>query len=396
MPQSGVGISLLSVLSLAKMSKKYRRFTYFFLGITLSPVLAIGLFNGFVDPYEIFNSPKISGFNQLKPAKFTNDRLFKAIEITHIKPKIILLGSSRTQWGLDPKHPAFDEPSYNLALQGANMYETMRYFQHAIANQSQLKTVVVGIDFFMFAESPNKLIFKESRLEKKSMTFEDAISVLFSLDALATSQDTIAENRTERETHEFIDGLLLVDPRKTLPGSIEEFTKFIVRGFQDDSQASISQKQIDSLKILVKQCQEQGIQLELLISPAHAIQWEANRLNEGWETFEQWKREVVKIAPVWDFSGYNSITTEPIQNQMKNYIDSSHYRKEVGDLILNRIFNYQVETVPDDFGVLLTPDNIEAHLEKIRRDREIWVKNNPEAIELLDDIKREMEAEEKN
>ena len=394
--QSGFGISLLSVLIVRKMIKKSRRFTYVFLTATLSPLVAIGFFNGIVDPYGIFNSPKISGFNQVKPAKFYNDRLFKAIEITQIQPKVILLGSSRTQWGLDPQHPAFDEPTYNLALQGANMHETLRYFQHAIANQSQLKTVVLGIDFFMFTDLPNKLIFKESRLEKKYITFEDAISVLFSLDALETSQKTIEENKTESETHEFLDGLLLVDPRKPLPGSLEEFTKFIVRGFKEKDEATLSQQKLEFFQALVNLCQNRRIKLKIFISPAHAMQWEASRLNGEWETFEQWKREIVKIAPVWDFSGYNSITTEPITEQMNHYIDSSHYRKEVGDVILSRILDDQTETVPDDFGVLLTPDNIEAHLEKIRGDRERWVKNNPEAVQLLLDIKSDVAETEKN
>lgn len=378
------------------MIKKYRRFTYIFLTAALTPLLAIGFFNGIVDPYGIFNSPKITGFNQLKPAKFTNDRLFKAIEITQIKPKVIFLGSSRTQWGLDPQHPAFDEPTYNLALQGTNMYETLRYFQHAIANQSQLRTVMLGIDFLMFTESPNQLGFKESRLEQKSITFQDAISVLFSLDALETSQKTVEENRIESETHEFIDGLLLVDTLKPMPGSLEEFTKFIVREFKNNDEATVSQQKIDFFQTLVNICQKRHIKLKIFISPAHAMQWEASRLKGRWEKFEQWKREIVKIAPVWDFSGYNKITTEPIKEQMNNYIDSSHYRKEVGDLILSRILDYKTATSPDDFGVLLTPDNIEAHLKKIRGDRELWVKNNPEAVQLLLDIKSEVAGTEEN
>jgi len=40
--------------------------------------------------------------------------------------------------------------------------------------------------------------------------------------------------------------------------------------------------------------------------------------------------------------------------------------------------------------------NIEAHLEKIRGDREVWVKKNPEAIKLRQDVKREAEKASKN
>ncbi len=207
---------------------------------------------------------------------------------------------------------------------------------------------------------------------------------------------TIKENLTESETNEFINGLLLVDKRKPLPGSTEEFTKFLARGVKNKHKSTISKQQLDFFKSLVNICQNRGIKLIIFISPAHAIQWEANRLNGEWETFEEWQRELVKIAPVWDFSGYNSITTEAIKNQMQNYMDSSHYRKEVGDLILNRILDYKTETVPEDFGVLITPENIEQHLKKISRDRQLWIQNNPDAVKLLQDIKREVEKKQTN
>ncbi|GFZ91240.1 hypothetical protein [Okeania sp. KiyG1] len=75
-------------------------------------------------------------------------------------------------------------------------------------------------------------------------------------------------------------------------------------------------------------CQENNIKLILFISPSHATQWEAIRATGEWSTFEEWKREVVKITPVFDFSGYNTITTEPIHNDMENYRDNSHYTKK--------------------------------------------------------------------
>ena len=115
---------------------------------------------------------------------------------------------------------------------------------------------------------------------------------------------------------------------------------------------------------------------------------EALHLAERWQLYEDWKREIVKMMPVWDFSGYNSITTEPIGEQMNNYQDSSHFYPPIGDLILNRLVGYEEEKVPEDFGILITPENVEAHLEKIRRDRAIW-QNNPENLKLLNQLKEQ-------
>lgn len=140
-------------------------------------------------------------------------------------------------------------------------------------------------------------------------------------------------------------------------------------------------------------CKQHDITLKVFISPSHATQWEAIRATGHWHTFEQWKREVAKITPVWDFSGYNSITTEPISNTMKNYGDNSHYTKEVGDLVLNRILSFKEETVSSDFGVLLTPETIESHLKQIRYDREVWARKHPDEVKLVEDIKEEFDKD---
>ncbi|NEQ62463.1 MAG: hypothetical protein F6K53_35770, partial [Moorea sp. SIO4A1] len=120
-------------------------------------------------------------------------------------------------------------------------------------------------------------------------------------------------------------------------------------------------------------------------------QWESLRVTRLWPVFEEWKRRLVEITPVWDFSGYNSITTEAISEEMKNYWDSSHYREEVGDLILNRLFSYQAHTVPEDFGVLITPDNVESHLGKVRNERESWAETNGDLVKLVEDLNQKSE-----
>ena len=147
-----------------------------------------------------------------------------------------------------------------------------------------------------------------------------------------------------------------------------------------------SEEFLNEFRLLVETCRERNIELTVFISPSHAAQWEALRAAGLWSEFEDWKREIVEITPVWDFSGYNSITTEPIADDMQHYWDSSHYRKEVGDLVMNRLFNYQVETVPTDFGVWMTRDTVNTHLSRIRTNRSQWASANSETIAFLNTI----------
>ena len=111
---------------------------------------------------------------------------------------------------------------------------------------------------------------------------------------------------------------------------------------------------------------------------------------DKWSNFEEWKRKIVEISDVFDFSGYNSITTEAIHNNMKNYTENSHYTPQIGNLILNRILSYKEEKVPEDFGILINQENIESNLEKIRQDREFWAKNNPDEVKFIKEIQEKL------
>lgn len=379
-----------------KFSRKaYNRFNWLFAAVTLPGLLATGLLNIAIDPYGIVNSPVLAGVNELKPEQFNHVRLFKAADTIRIKPKTVILGSSRTDIGLDPKHPALvNEPAYNLGLVGPNMYEVRRYFEHAVANQPNLKTVVLGVDFLMFNENwKNSPDFDESRLEKTSLKAQDFINISFSTSALKASKNTI-ESSLESEAYYLYrpDGLRYVygnEPNESLKRKFEKMLGGFLEGEKAYQRHQVSQVHLDSFRKIVEISQEKNIELKVFISPPHATQIEAIRVAGAWSEFEDWKREIVAITPVWDFSGYNSITTEHISDEMKNYWDSSHYRKEVGDLILDRLFEREESVIPDDFGTLVTTDNMESHLKEIRTEREAWAKQNPDSVQFVETIANE-------
>jgi hypothetical protein len=87
---------------------------------------------------------------------------------------------------------------------------------------------------------------------------------------------------------------------------------------------------------------------------------------------------------LWDFSGYNSVTTEPVATPMQYYWDSSHFTERVGGWILTRVMGgTETGQIPADFGVSLTDENVEAHLAAVRADRDSYVRMHPqEAAEL--------------
>ncbi len=363
---------------------KFNIFLFVFIGL---PLLGVGSFNMFVDPYGVYNKKIIvDGLNHYKPNKENNDRLYKAVDIINLKPNTILLGSSRIKRGLDPNHQSLESlsPVYNLGLNGANIYELRRYLEHTLANNKNLKRVILGLDFFMFNDDlDNQASFAEYRLEKKHIALKDFLNTTLSLDTLEVSKKTIklSSSTPQPETNTVDNGFLPYFKKED--GNIDRFQGSTKLYFRLHSNYQLSERYKNELKKILSLCKENNIELIVYFSPSHAIRLESIYATGKWSSFEAWKRQIVELIPAWDFSNYNSITTEPLEESMSNYVDESHYTKPIGDLVLNRILGYQKEKVPQDFGILLTSNNVDEVLIKNRLDRKDWAKANPQEVEFV-------------
>jgi hypothetical protein len=152
---------------------------------------------------------------------------------------------------------------------------------------------------------------------------------------------------------------------------------------------NLSPEELNSFKKIIEICRKKKISVRVFFSPVHAAQLEAIYTAGLWSDFEDWKRQVVAITPAWDFSDYSNITTEPISDDMENFVDSVHYDEQIGALILNRLYNYHKERVPSNFGPLITSTNIEAHLAEIRAERQAWLKTNQATVQFVQAIKKQ-------
>ncbi|MGK7931297.1 MAG: hypothetical protein AB4041_07675 [Microcystaceae cyanobacterium] len=381
----------------------YLKFNQLLLTTIFTILSAVVGINWLVDPYGIFKTPKIQGFNQDKPQRADNDRLFKTADIIHVRPKTILLGSSRMRQGIDPDSSSLKKnttsPIYNLGLNGSNIYELRKYLEHTLVNNPDLKQVVIGIDFFMFNENQElQAAFDKERLEKTYIIPKDLLNTLLSLTAVSDSKETLRSSwKSRQKTQDLNQQDNGFSPYKNPKLKDQEwrFKNAVSVYFNFHHDYELSPELIGEFEKIVNICQENNIDLKVFISPSHGIQWESIAATQRWDSFEKWKREMVKLHPVWDFSGYNSITTETLSqdNLMKNYTDSSHYTPKVGNLVLNRIFEENQSTIPDDFGILLTQDNIEQQLSQIRSDRKIWQENHPQEVQLVKDIKQKFDRQ---
>jgi hypothetical protein len=152
------------------------------------------------------------------------------------------------------------------------------------------------------------------------------------------------------------------------------------------------------LRKIIADAHREGVDLRIGFMPFHARMAEAMRAVDLWDDFELWKKDVVELIEtqaetagqqaysIWDFTGYNTITTEPVPSskdkttRMKWHLDPSHVTRATGDLIQNRLLGNGGESY-DDFGQKLTSENIDSLTLRTREDRERYIKKFPQDLE---------------
>ena len=345
------------------------------------------LINYVVDPYGLYGSEYI-GFEKItKPEKI---RLAKIVKIKEKKPVSIILGTSRAEFGFDPEHSFFTKPSYNLAMPLSTMYEAKLSLLWALKH-GNLKHVLLVADYIMFNGKKMKSI---SDFELYFNDDSQIYKYLFSLDVLRDSLKTIVGTNNfydvyldngQREHHYFkrfvFDGgghFPLMDYEKS-----DYYDGYPTNYLYGDTMKNA----FDDFEEIVRLCYENNIDLDIVFGPNHIWQWEALDAQLGYEKWLTWKKDVVlsvdKLANeyhrdqyrVFDFSVYHDLTSESVpldkNETMRYHWESSHYKSELGDVVLDRLSGVNVY---NDFGYELNKTNIISHMQRQRDNRKLFMK----------------------
>lgn len=397
-----------------------------------SLVLAAGvaLFNALVDPFGVFRIVESPGFNVDKPEFVNNTRMAKAHAVRAIAPRLIALGTSRADIGIDVRHGDWggvEGARYNLGLAGASLNEIRRYFDHAIA-AGDVRVAVFVTDFLAFNKTRgDRFGFDQSRLLGGDGTrsfwlsgfsgLSDHGPLLFSLDALAASLETLRRqglvdkglrpdisvgqldvtSETMLERKDFING----DVVAYLPPPLHGYS------FVDRDSGRSSWEDFDAM---LSAAIRNDVDLRIIVPPLHAILLEAFDLAGLWPDYEAWRRGMARAASdrcarargarcpvrIWDFSGFHDFAREPIPGvgqprPMEWFIDNNHFSRRLGNLMLDVVFDTtNRRDPPEGFGVLLTPDTVEEVLTRLRRGRDQYARSHPEEMKEMKDVLREL------
>lgn len=271
------------------------------------------------------------------------------------------------------------KPAWNMSLGDGTILEIRSYFENA-QNAHPLKTVLMELDYLYFTNEKRptfleeRLLTSETRdnpvsyIAYKMRFLKDLYSVFFS------TKDIELKLKLKKDA--FI-------PTEVVKNFKSNKATALVKKPSDQP------KPIDQLKKIIAIAKEKKTDI-IFYTPPLSAPYEEVAYGKRWEEFEKWKRSVVALIDkekqdtdikleLWDFSGYNTITNEPFppkKEANKWYKDTKHFKENVAAMIFNRIHHtcYNSCGIPSDFGIMLTPKNIEAKIKRDRAGREAYLK----------------------
>lgn len=379
--------------------------TYFATLFTL--ISAIVIFNWFIDPFGMYWSSQVSGLNVVKPEAEKRSRITKAYRAPHVQPQILIVGNSRVEMGISPQHRQFkNKRVYNQGMPGAGLAMQINYALSVIKQNRSLEQIVLSVDYLDFLidvershhvnDSTSSTLSYQHRLEgydsdktKLWLQTKEKVGLVFSIDALKASLTTLSQQSSQvssitklgfNTADSYIpmiknEGIIPLFKQKL--NWLDQRLKREYLLLTSDNPAKYSSR-FEHLLTLLSHAKERNIKVTMFITPYHYSYLQVLNDNNHWQKFLRWKASLVNFlyatdnqqeVPLWDFSGFNIYTLEktPIATPkvaMKWYWEPAHYRKELGD----KMVDIMLDTPPEQhMAIKLTTDNIQ---EVLTRDQQ--------------------------
>ena len=337
---------------------------------------------------------------------------------------VLVLGTSREDYGINPSDIPINGVKYNGATTSQPYIESRLTLEYMKKHNIYPQHILLGL-LFELSDVNSKLPvdFDKDRIYGDKKTYSNLIS----LDTTKSSLKTFWCNAFKKTCSDgyFSNGLrypLHFEKASAKNGQHHEFIENEKHYMRDNHNREplcqpnpfinkdTGYSKMSELKALIHLAYEQKTDLRMFIGPSHARQWETIKISGLWDKFEQWKRILVDINekeanffhkspfPIWDFSGYNSITSEELPeigdkaSRMKYYFESSHYTPLTGKLVINKIYgSTEKDNSLNNFGVNLTSGNLKLHFLELRKEQEKWENNHQRDMSELYKSKKDVD-----
>ena len=325
------------------------RYAFWFLGTVMLVIAGLAAFNVLAGAY-ILGHPSggsvqtLSGF----------ERALKPVWLDQIRPRLVLVGSSRVRDGFDPTliDPALSTRSFNYGASSMTPYEARRFVQDALA-QPSVTQVVVALDAFTGNGGAGEALpsFDETRL---AVTPDGAPTPRRGLWLFTTrylSGGALGMNALGAwSLLQLRKGQTAAD-RSDIFGAYAHMNEAVLQrdlNYRRARAMRMGDGAAREFSIMLAAACGANARLTLFFPPDNMAIVERYRQSDaaGLEAFKQTVRDDVarhnqtctNKAALFDFMAPNALTTETLKNGLSpDYVDLVHFRPPAGLWLLRQM-----------------------------------------------------------
>lgn len=349
---------------------------------TLAVIAVVVSFNWLVDPYGITGAPRVEGWNASKVDINLHARLLKKYQPMFKQYDTLIVGKSRVEMGIDPEHACFLEQGssvYNIGVPGAELSTQIAYALNVIYQQD-IRAVYLSIDFTDFIDTdPRRPAYSEDLFntdegdfrylpsgevnpDYRQVVLSDYMKALFSVDALFSAVKTLvtqgdgAADRTDRgfnPGNDFHSMVAVEGAHSLFAQKGEDLARKYGRPWYFRAQDGELPEQFKLLQQFLDILRERNIRVTLFTNPLHQEFWSMLQREGHLEYYDDWLLTLVNTLRAredaqlqfWDFAVESKYITEPVppaadrSGPLKWFWEPSHYRRELGDLMLDSMLS---------------------------------------------------------
>lgn len=352
-----------------------------FLCIALVLVMLVALFNYLVDPFGVFGEPAMDWYAY---SMTMNPRTAKIsyLDVNYQNYDSYIIGcSSTSSYPVETLNKYFDARFYNLITYGADMRDTEQMAQYVLEHY-EVKNLVLNI----YIENGNTYDTLTTPLTDAlpprvdgSAALPFYLRYLFADPAYGVEKlKCYAKDTRLQQSFDVFDaesGAYDKSRRDAEPiVSLEKyyaaypvFTNYPERTYSLPN----LDKCAESVGRIVAMCEAADVKLTVLMSPVYHkyLQFFPQ------EQVREFYTAIAQVCDFWDFS-YSSVSFEP-----RYFYDETHLRNCVGNMAIARMCADDSVYVPDDFGKLVTKENVDAYMDTFfdaqPMDSALYVKDVP-------------------
>ena len=338
-----------------------KKFTMTVMAIFATLTLTIVSFNYWMDPLWSFGHAH--AYNDVQIVTDEREQKTGNQKFVSKDANTLLIGSSRSTYIHTTGFKKWNVYNYSVANLSMQEYQSMMLY--SFKQNPDYERVILGVDFFKSstqeAGAHRSIGNYEAKVEKPFYRAKN----LFSYDVLKysvdnfklSSNDDIARDRLyNRQGNAFAKKLT---EEETFKETVNKITKF------EDTFYGEHYVYFPKYKEVMTNVRDTHPEAEKIVytTPISSELFKALVYTDLLDDYEMWMRDLVDVyGGVWNFMYPNEVT-----NNINNYFDGHHFYPEVGDLIAARVEQGESADVPEDFGVYVTAENVDEHLEDVKK-----------------------------